>query len=470
MLDEERDPVTEEEAARHDFFWGTLDEVFPCAEIGIWKDRYLLRKQVYTEEGVLINSGPFDGLSTEEARKVLTEKYGTQKITYKLRDWIFSRQRYWGEPIPMIHCPKCGWQPVPEKDLPVELPEVKNYLPTDSGESPLAAITDWVNTTCPQCKGPAKRETDTMPNWAGSSWYFLRYADPHNKKTFADPKKLEYWTPVDWYNGGMEHTTLHLLYSRFWHKFLFDLKLVPTSEPYVKRTSHGLILAQGGEKMSKSKGNVVNPDSIVETFGADTLRLYEMFIGPFDQAVSWSTDGIVGPRRFLERVWKMQEKVVDKLPFDKNLESEINKTIKKVSADIESMAFNTAVSALMILANEMEKRQKLAKGYYKHFLKLLAPFAPHITEEIWANLGHTDSIHLEKWDTANEAKIAQDEAIFVVQVNGKVRGEFKAPVGFSEAEATAKAQSLPEIQKWTEGREIKRVIFVPNRLINIVVL
>ncbi|MDQ3014840.1 MAG: leucine--tRNA ligase, partial [bacterium] len=392
--------------------------------------------EVVDEMSILKDSGIFTGKKSEKIKKEITESVGGKMVTtFKLRDWIFSRQRYWGEPIPMVHCEKCSWIPVLEKDLPVKLPEVENYQPTDNGESPLAAITDWVNTTCPECNGPAKRETDTMPNWAGSSWYYLRYIDPENDTEFASAEKLKYWTPVDWYNGGMEHTTLHLLYSRFWHKFLFDEGLVSTSEPYQKRTSHGLILAEGGEKMSKSKGNVVNPDSIIENFGADTLRMYEMFMGPFDQSVVWSMDGIVGPRRFLEKVWRMQDKVVPKLPFDAALESDLHKTMKKVAEDIEKMSFNTAVSALMILANEMDKRENIAQAYYQHFLKLLAPFAPHITEELWSELGHKMSIHLSKWDNANESKIQVSEVKMVVQVNGKVRAEFMVQAAISEAEA-----------------------------------
>jgi leucyl-tRNA synthetase len=430
------------------------------------------------EDGILTNSGKFNGLKIEEAKKAITEFVkGKIVTTYKLRDWIFSRQRYWGEPIPMVFCEHCkkegrskdGWVPVPEKDLPVKLPEVENYLPTDSGESPLAAITDWVNTQCPVCGSPAKRETDTMPNWAGSSWYFLRYIDPHNQKNLADKKKLDYWMEVDWYNGGMEHTTLHLLYSRFWNKFLFDIGIVPVSEPYKKRTSHGIILAPDGEKMSKSRGNVINPDPIIKDHGADTLRLYEMFMGPFDQMVAWSTDGIVGPRRFLDRVWKLQEKVVPKWPFDANLESAIHSTIKKVSDDIESMSFNTAVSAMMILVNEMEKREKLAENYYKHLLHILAPFAPHIAEELWSRLGNKTSIHLESWPKANEEKIQSGEVTIIIQVNGKVRGEFQAKKDIEERDATQKAFELEEVKKWIGVKKPKKVIYVKGKLISIVV-
>ena len=393
------------------------------------------------------------------------EDFGKKKVSFKLRDWIFSRQRYWGEPIPVIHCSGCGVVPVPEKNLPVELPKVKNYQPTDSGESPLAKIYKWVNVKCPKCKGPAKRETDTMPNWAGSSWYYLRYADPGNTKTFADKKHLKYWTPVDWYNGGNEHTTLHLLYSRFWHKFLYDLKLVPTSEPYKKRTSHGIILAEGGEKMSKSRGNVINPDDIVKTFGADTLRLYEMFLGPFDQAATWSDEAIIGPRRFLEKVWDISEKV--SLHSDDHIFKLLNKTIKKVSEDIENMRFNTAISALMILATEIQKAKSVSKKDFKLFLQILSPFAPHITEELWKNLGEKNSIHISRWPKWEEKFIKDEEVTIVVQINGKVRGQFRASSNISEKEAIEKARELPEIQKWITGNP-RRFIFIPSKILNII--
>ncbi|MDD5344292.1 MAG: leucine--tRNA ligase, partial [Smithella sp.] len=369
-------------------------------------------KDFYDGEGILIHSSKqFDYMGSEEARKKITEFVGGKIVTkFKLRDWVFSRQRYWGEPIPLVNCEKCGLVPVPDKDLPIKLPEVKSYKPTDTGESPLASISKWVNTKCPKCGGKAKRETDTMPNWAGSSWYYLRYTDPKNNKIFADKKKLKYWTPIDWYNGGMEHTTLHLLYSRFWHKFLYDLKLVPTVEPYQKRTSHGMILGEGGVKMSKSLGNVVNPDDIVKTYGADTLRVYEMFMGPFEEAVAWSTESIIGSRRFIEKVWRIAEKIAkqqlfhgshsnlnvvhepniayaEKSSASQSLKKLLHKTIKKVSEDIENMRFNTAISAMMILATEMEKVENINAEYYKKFLQILAPFAPHITEKIWSDLG-----------------------------------------------------------------------------------
>jgi leucyl-tRNA synthetase len=403
----------------------------------------------------------------------LLEKFGKKVVKFKLRDWVFSRQRYWGEPIPVVHCEKCGIVPLPEKDLPLKLPKVKNYQPTDTGESPLASITKWVNTKCPKCGGKAKRETDTMPNWAGSSWYFLRYCDPKNSKEFADFKKLKYWTPVDWYNGGMEHVTLHVLYSRFWHKFLYDLKLVPTSEPYKKRTAHGMILAPNGEKMSKSRGNVINPDNIVKTFGADTLRVYEMFMGPFDQAIPWGEDNIIGVRRFLEKVWRLQFKISKNAISDSKFEIILNKTIKKVGEDIESMSFNTAISSMMILINEMESA--FAKGYgvtkkdFEAFLKILAPFAPHMTEEIWANIGNKTLITTESWPKYDEAKIVEEKINIVVQINGRVRAQFEAEIGITENMANNKAISMPEIQKWLGTSEIKKTIFVPNKIINFVI-
>lgn len=400
----------------------------------------------------------------EGYKKAGMNDFGTKITKFKLRDWVFSRQRYWGEPIPVIHCPTCGIVPVPEKDLPVELPHVENYQPTDSGESPLANITDWVNVKCPTCNGDAKRETDTMPNWAGSSWYFLRYTDPHNTEAFAGEDKLKYWTPVEWYNGGNEHTTLHLLYSRFWHKFLFDLGLVPTSEPYMKRTSHGLILAEGGVKMSKSLGNVINPDVIVKNFGADTLRLYEMFMGPFDQAIPWSEEAIIGPRRFLERAWKLQYKVD---ASQKESDASIQKVIKKVGEDIEAMKFNTAISGLMIFVNEVEKNESISHGTYQDFLKLLAVFAPHMTEEIWSLLGHTGSIHTAPWPQYNEALLKDEKVKIMIQVNGKVRGEIMVPQDSEEDSIKALALKEEAVAKHITG-EPQKIIYVKNKLINIV--
>ena len=404
------------------------------------------------------------------------EDYGKQVTKFKLRDWIFSRQRYWGEPIPVIHCEICGIVPVPERDLPVKLPEVEKYEPGPDGESPLANITEWVNTKCPKCGGKAKRETDVMPNWAGSSWYFLAYL--FNKTGFTGPVSIENWKlqienfrhfmPVDWYNGGMEHTVLHLLYSRFWNKFLYDLELVPTSEPYKKRTSHGLILAEGGGKMSKSKGNVINPDSIVEQFGADTLRLYEMFMGPFEQAIAWNEESLAGPRRFLEKVWRLRGRTSDTDSRGSTSENLMHQTIKKVSEDIESMGFNTAVSALMIFANTMDKQEKVSQKEFETLLLLLAPFAPHITEELWASLGHKDSIHIENWPTYDQKKIEKDEITLAVQVNGKVRASLSVSRSQSDEEMRVAALSLVEIKKWLNGKEPKRVIIVPKRIISIV--
>ena len=483
LENEEQVPIPEEESSRHEILWKKKEELKDF--FTVFEGEFLITLLddpdfVFTGEGIMGNSGKFDTMDSEKAKKEIIKFVGgKEKTTFKLRDWVFSRQRYWGEPIPIIHCDKCGYVPVPEKDLPVELPKVKNYQPPDSGESPLANIKSFVDTRCPLCKGKAKRETDTMPNWAGSSWYFLRYTDPKNSKTFADPKKLKYWTPIDWYNGGMEHTTLHLLYSRFWHKFLFDLELVPTSEPYKKRTSHGLILAEGGEKMSKSKGNVINPDDIVKRYGADTLRLYEMFMGPFDQAIAWSEEAIIGPRRFLEKVWKLasrMEKNSAALPASGlrhgqnfSLSASLNKTIKKVTEDIEAMKFNTAISALMIFVNDIEKRDIVRLEHYEQFLKLLSPFAPHISEEIWNNLGHKKSIQLEPWPEWDANFIIDEEVKIAIQVNGKVRAEIVMPNDAAEEDVKNKALANPAVLKHIQGKNLQRVIYVRNKLINIVV-
>ncbi|MDP2789189.1 MAG: class I tRNA ligase family protein [bacterium] len=444
-------------------------------------DVWLEKHGVMPWAGVLINSGKFDGTNSIQAKKEIIKFVGgKEKTIFKLRDWIFSRQRYWGEPIPIIHCESCGYVPVPEKDLPVELPKVKNYQPTDSGESPLANISKWVNVKCPKCKGLAKRETDTMPNWAGSSWYYLRYADPKNTKEFASMKNLKYWLGpsalrqaqgdaggVDWYNGGYEHTTLHLLYSRFWHKFLFDLGLVPTSEPYKKRTSHGIILGEGGAKMSKSLGNVINPDDIVKHYGADTLRLYEMFMGPFDQKIAWSEKAIVGPRRFLERVWKLRGKVL--LGNEVKLKHEMHRVIKKVSEDIEKMDFNTAVSALMIYSNVLEKHGEITQEEYEVLLKLLSPFAPHMTEELWMTLGNKRTITLSKWPKWDENMLKNEEVKIVVQVNGKVRAEIMIAAGDTEEEVKKRILSNQAVLKYVTSQNIKKTIYVKNRLFNIVI-
>jgi len=400
--------------------------------------------------------------------KELTEKANGKWVTkFKLRDWVFSRQRYWGEPIPVVHCEKCGIVPLPESELPLVLPEVANYAPTQNGESPLSTISDWVNTKCPNCSGHAKRETDTMPNWAGSSWYYLRYTDPHNEKSFADKRNLEYWGQVDWYNGGMEHTTLHLLYSRFWHKFLFDLGLVPTSEPYKKRTSHGLILAEGGAKMSKSVGNVVNPDDVIKTVGADTLRVHEMFMGPFDQAIAWDTNSIAGSRRFIERIWKLKEKIGESK--SEKIEVATHKTIKKVSEDIEKMGFNTAISSIMILLNELEKEESISKEVYEIVLKLLAPFAPHVTEELWTEIGNVDSIHSNVWPKHDPTKLIESNVRIMIQINGKVRGEMMAETNTDDDTIEKMALNMDEVKKWIVDKDIKKVIVIKNKLINVVI-
>jgi len=420
--------------------------------------------------GALVNSGDFTGMASEEAKKKITEKVkGEWKTTYKLRDWVFSRQRYWGEPIPMIHCEKCGWVPVDEKDLPVVLPEVEKYEPTDTGDSPLAQMRDWVNTTCPSCGGVAKRETDVMPNWAGSSWYYLRYCDPHNNEAFADSDKLKYWIPVDWYNGGMEHTTLHLLYSRFWHKFLYDIKAVPTPEPYAKRTSHGLILGENGEKMSKSRGNVIDPNTVIAQVGADALRVYEMFMGPFDQSISWSTDGLVGVRRFIERVWKLQAKVTDATDADPAAYRTLHKTIKKVGEDIEGLKMNTAVSALMILTNTLEGLAEIPKIWYSQLVSILAPFAPFVAEELWETLGNDGSVREASWPEYDEKAFIEATARIAIQVNGKLRATIEVDSGASEEDVFKAAKDVESVKKWLPEGEPKRLVYVQNKLMNIVV-
>ena len=424
------------------------------------------------ETGIMVNSGFLDGLSVEDAKKKivawLTEQgIGEEKVTYKLRDWVFSRQRYWGEPIPIVHCDHCGYVPVPEDQLPLRLPEVESYEPSDDGSSPLAKIDSWVNTTCPKCGAPAKRETDTMPQWAGSSWYFLRYCDPHNNKALASKEALDYWSPVDWYNGGMEHTTLHLLYSRFWHKFLYDIGVVPTAEPYAKRTSHGMILGEGGEKMSKSRGNVVNPDDIVNEYGADTLRLYEMFIGDFEKAAPWSSQSIKGCKRFLERVYALPELLAEGEGYGK-LEKSFNRTIKKVSEDMMSLKSNTAIAALMELLNEIAAEKAITADGLKTFLILLNPLAPHITEELWEQNGFGGYIHQQSWPEYDESKLADDVVEIAVQVNGKLRGTVEIPADASDSEAIAAAKANERIAAELAGKQIIKEIFVKGRLVNIV--
>ena len=431
-----------------------------------------VQNEVYTDvaEGTLVNSGFLNGLSVAEAKKKILEwleenHVGKAKTNYKLRDWVFSRQRYWGEPIPIVHCDKCGYVPLPEDQLPLELPDVESYMPTDNGESPLAAMRSWVETTCPCCGGPAERETDTMPQWAGSSWYFLRYTDPHNTEALASPEALKYWMPVDWYNGGMEHTTLHLLYSRFWHRFLYDEKVVPCPEPYQKRTSHGMILGENGEKMSKSRGNVVNPDDIVNEFGADTLRTYEMFIGAFELSAAWSNEGVKGCRRFLERVWKLQEIVTDEAGYSKELETRMHQTIKKVSSDFETLKYNTAIAAMMSLINDFYKAGKVTRDEFKTLLILLNPVAPHMTEELWQIMNYGGRLYQTSWPTYEEAKTVESEVEIAVQVNGKVRATIKIAADISKEDAIAAGKAA--VADKLTGQIVKE-IYVPGRLVNIV--
>lgn len=433
-----------------------------------------LSKEAFTDvaTGKLINSDFLNGLEVAEAKKTVI-KYlennhiGTKKVNYKLRDWVFSRQRYWGEPIPMVYCEDCGWVPVDEKDLPLKLPEVEEFTPGENGESPLAKQTDWINTTCPHCGKPAKRETDTMPQWAGSSWYYLRYMDPHNDKELASKEALKYWSPVDWYNGGMEHTTLHLLYSRFWHKFLYDIGVVPTKEPYQKRTSHGMILGTNGEKMSKSKGNVINPDDIVNEFGADTFRVYEMFMGPFDQVAAWSMESIRGCGKFLDRVWNMQNMLVDGDNYSKETEKMMHKAIKKVSQDIEDMKFNTSVSTFMTMVNEFYKIGKVNKAEFKTFLTLLNPFAPHITEELNKIAGFDADISTYSWPEYDEAKTVDDEITLPIQFNGKLKATITISV--DEDESSVKEKVHNAIDSKLDGKTIVKEIYVKNRIYNVVV-
>ena len=435
-----------------------------------------VEKEAYTDiqDGVMVNSSFLDGMTVKDAKKAIIDHLtktgdGHEKVNYKLRDWVFSRQRYWGEPIPIIHCDKCGMVPVPESELPVVLPNVKNYEPTDSGESPLSTMTDWVNVTCPCCGGPARRETDTMPQWAGSSWYFLRYCDPHNDQAFASKEALDYWMPVDWYNGGMEHTTLHLLYSRFWHLFLHDIGVVSAPEPYQKRTSHGMILGENGEKMSKSRGNVINPDDVIKDIGADAFRLYEMFMGAFDQAIPWSTNGAKGCRKFLDRVWRLQEMVTDEKGFSDRLNGLMNETIKKVSEDYEKMKYNTAIAAMMTLVNEMYNAGSVTRGELEALLLILSPVAPHICEEIWQNLGHAEPIHHQKWPVWDEEALKKQEVEIAIQINGKVKGRIMIPADLTRETAVTGLPGHPDVIRLVNGREIAKIIFVPGRLLNIVV-
>ena len=434
-----------------------------------------ITKEAFTlkdDTGIMVNSGFLNGMTVKDAipamkKWVTDEGIGHPKTNFKLRDWVFSRQRYWGEPIPMVNCPTCGWVPLPEEQLPLLLPQVESYEPTDDGESPISKITDWVNTTCPKCGGAAQRETDTMPQWAGSSWYFLRYMDPHNKEAFASPEALKYWSPVDWYNGGMEHTTLHLLYSRFWHKFLYDEGLVPTKEPYAKRTSHGMILGEGGEKMSKSRGNVVNPNDIVEQYGADTLRVYIMFIGDFTKAAAWSSNAVAGCRRFLDRVWNLASEPLTGDEISRDNEKEIHRAIQKVSSDIDEMKFNTAIAQLMSLVNQFYAK-KPTRGDIRVLLQLLSPFAPHICEELWQIQGFEGLASEAEWPEHDEAKMADTEKTIAVQVNGKLRSTVVVPADSNVEVVSAAALADKKIAGYVEGMEIVKTINVPNKLINFI--
>ena len=457
-------------------------KVFNLPIIEVVKGGEDVQKEAFTDcaTGIMVNSEFLDGLYVEDAKVKIKEWLtangkGREKVNYKLRDWVFSRQRYWGEPIPVVNCEKCGWVALPESELPLKLPDVDSYMPTDTGESPLSTLESFINTTCPCCGGPAKRETDTMPQWAGSSWYFLRYCDPHNDKELASKEALKYWMPVDWYNGGMEHTTLHLLYSRFWHKFLYDQGVVPCKEPYMKRTSHGMILGKDPErpgeftKMSKSKGNVVNPDDVVKEYGADTLRLYEMFVGDFEKAAPWQENGIKGCKRFLDRVWAMQEKVVPGDEYSDKLRASMHKTIKKVSEDIETLKFNTAIATMMGLLNEIDAAGSLTRADYRTLLILLNPFAPHITEELYQVMGYEGVLNEQKWVEYDEKLCVEDSVEIVVQVNGKVKARFNAPVDCAKEELENLAFDLPEIKALTDGKTVVKKIAVPNKLVNIVV-
>ncbi len=448
----------------------------PIIEVVKGKTESDLDKEAFTDvaTGTLVNSGFLNGLSVVDAKAKMVNWLeengkGRDKVNYKLRDWVFSRQRYWGEPIPMIYCEKCGWQPVSEDQLPLQLPDITDYEPGPDGESPLARHTEWVNTTCPCCGGPAKRETDTMPQWAGSSWYFLRYMDPHNDKALASKEALEYWAPVDWYNGGMEHTTLHLLYSRFWHKFLYDIGVVPCPEPYAKRTSHGMILGENNEKMSKSRGNVVNPDEIVDTYGADTMRLYEMFMGDFQQAAPWKTSSIAGCKRFLERVWGLSENIIDGEGYRPELETLFHQTIKKVGEDIENLKQNTAIAQLMTLVNALGAAGGVTRDEYSTLLLLLNPFAPHMTEELWQQLGHDTQIAYSKWPEYDEAKCVEATIDLAVLVNGKVRAHLSVPADIEAADAIAQAKANASVAAEISGKTIVKEIYVKGKLVNLAV-
>src|SRR3990167_789067 len=471
LQSDKRTKVSAEENAIHEVLWLSKDELkkFLTPDTHQHALRWLVGEQdIYTATGTLTNSGQFDRLESDEAKKKITEFVGGKiTTTYKLKDWVFSRQRYWGEPIPIIHCPKDGAVPVPEAQLPVLLPEVKSYEPSGTGEAPLAAIVDWVNTTCPKCGGAAKRETNTMPQWAGSSWYYLRFMDPHNDNALVDQKVEKYWAPVDVYVGG-DHAVRHLIYARFWHKFLYDIGSVSTIEPFARLEFLGFILAEDGRKMSKRWNNIINPDDIVNVWGADTLRMYEMFMGPFENTIAWNDDNLIGVRRFIERIWKFSliAKKTEEGNNNQKLENLLHKTIKKVTEDIENYKFNTAISTMMIFLNELEKldhTSNVSKTVFDTFLKLLAPFAPHMTEEIWHGFGHKTSIHLEEWPKFDESKIKEENTLITIQINGKVRGQLEIKTGASEETVKEKALNLSEIQKWLADKKAKKVIFVPDR-------
>ena len=452
---------------------------FGCEIIEVVAGGEDVQKEAFTakdDTGILVNSEFLNGLTVKEAIPAITKwledkGIGHEQVNYKLRDWVFSRQRYWGEPIPMVWCDKCGWVPLPEDQLPLTLPEVENYEPTDDGESPISKMTDWVSTTCPHCGAPARRETDTMPQWAGSSWYFLRYMDPHNTEALASPEALKYWSPVDWYNGGMEHTTLHLLYSRFWHKFLYDLGVVPTKEPYAKRTSHGMILGEGGEKMSKSRGNVVNPNDVIAQYGADTMRMYIMFIGDFEKAAAWSDNAVKGCKRFLDRVWNLAEQVKEGPQSSANAAA-LHKAIKKVSEDIDAMKFNTAIATLMALVNDFYANG-CTRGDYAALLLMLSPFAPHMAEELWESMGYakeTSGMACEQsWPAYDESKTVAQTVTIAIQVAGKLRGTVEVPAGSDNAAIEQAAKEVPNVQKFLAGMEIVKVIHVPGKLVNFIV-
>ncbi|MEX0673080.1 MAG: alpha/beta fold hydrolase [Candidatus Paceibacterota bacterium] len=478
LSDLEKDDVTEEEKAKHEPVWTPIVDLEktlrPCAELDLWIHRLKTGNYAYSGKGELVNSGGWDGMSSDHVQDLITQTAsGVKRVTYRLNDWVFSRQRYWGEPIPLVHCEHCGVVPVPEKDLPVELPNVKKYEPTGTGESPLAAIDSWVNTTCPECGEKAKRETNTMPQWAGSCWYYLRYIDPSNTKQLVSEKKERHWMPVDMYVGGVEHATRHLIYARFWHKFLYDIDAVSTTEPFATLKNQGMIAGPDGRKMSKRYGNIINPDDVIKQHGADSFRTYEMFMGPFDQGGGWNTDNLIGVRRFLEKVWRLQEKVQDetthtKTETDKKIEIRMHQTIQKVTEDIETFSFNTAISALMVLANQLDKQENIDRSVYTVLVQLLAPLAPHMCEELWLNvLKNKISVHTSDWPVYDETKLVEDTVTIVIQVNGKVRDEFEINKDMPGAEVIAQAKARDAVKRWVGDSKVAREIYVPGKLVSI---